>query len=49
MSVKDLTKEQQRTVTYWSNCIKEVAKSKDIDLQHFINELKGESDYESHD
>lgn len=50
MSVKELTKEQERTITYWSHCVKEVAKSKNIDLQLFIDELnkiKEQSDYEN--
>lgn len=36
---KKLTKEEMRTVNYWTHCLKEVAKSHNIDLKYFIDAL----------
>lgn len=37
---KELTKEEKRTVSYWAHCIKEVARTSNLDIQLFIDALK---------
>lgn len=41
--IKELTKEEIRTINYWSHCVKEVARTHNIDLQYFIDALSKEN------
>lgn len=46
MIIEGLTVDENRAVDYWTNCVKAVAKSHNIDLQYFIDALILKNDKE---